>query len=167
MTSRERTLVTLLAVVAASALAVTASSLWFDEVGRLEAEHQAQRLAATRLISQALVVPGASKPGRSIEELEVRFWPKGSAPTVLEFSAQVRSAARRSTLVLSGLQVIEEAGGSGWVQVQAQGLIDPWLKFLGTLTQDNPRVLFRRVWIKRTENDAYSFSCEVGYATLP
>ncbi len=167
MTSREKTLVTALALVAAIAGAATLSSLWFDEVTRLETEHQAQRLAATRVLTQALAAPGDSIPTRSLARLEARFWSPGQAPSVLTFSTQVRDAARAAGLALSGLRVVEEGPGLAWVQLQGQGPVGRWFSFLGVLTKDDPRVLFRRVLAKKTEGDDYSYTCEVGYASLP
>lgn len=167
MTSREKALVTALGVVALAAGAAAASTLWFDEVARLEAEHQSQRLAAARVATQALAGPLDGAQARSLARLEARFWDPGQAPSVLEFSTQVRNAARRAGLGLSGLRVVEEAPGRAWVQVQAEGPIGRWLGFLGVLTQGDPKVLFRRVLAKKTEDDDYSYTCEVGYASLP
>lgn len=165
MTSRERTMVVALVAVASLAVALVGASLWWDDWNRLQTEHQRQRLAASRLQTQVLETSPPDTEAR--QHWATRFWPAGTSPALLDFTAQVRRVAQRAGLPLDNLRVVEQGKGLGWIQLQTSGTIDRWFAFLSALTAEDSRVLFRQTTMKVAENGSYSFQSEVGYASLP
>jgi hypothetical protein len=166
MTAREKALVTGLGTVALAVAVLGVATLWFDEAARLDAEYQGYRLAAARVLSQALAGPVDNGKARSVAAWESLLWPVDKAPGVVAFSGQIRTAAQSARLPVSSLRVVEEGKGGAWIQFQAQGTIGTWFAFLRELSGD-PRVLYRSVLVKKAEGELYSYTGEVGYASLP